>query len=216
LTRRAQPYKGLVVVSLALLIGCGFLGLSDPQDATQTSETYRNHYFGFEIALPKAWEVASHQTTEAITQTGLEMVAGDGPGGRAAASAALKNSYQLLTISKHPLGSPVDFNPMLMVMAEKVSHLPGVKSGKDYLFHMKSAVRASRLPLKADGEAVVADLGGSQFFRQIFLFDDPRMRATQSFNVAVRKGYALCFVATYKGQSQADELKWILSSVYFD
>jgi hypothetical protein len=215
-TRNTWTDKAIVVASLALLIGCGLLGQSDPRDATLTPEAYRNHYFGFEAALPEGWTVAAEQTTEAITRTGVEALAGDDPLKRAAATAAMKDTHQLLTITKYPVGSPVDFNPMFMVMAEKVSHLPGVKSGKDYLFHLKRTIAASRVPLAPTGEALVADIGGEEFFQQIFEFDHPSIKATQSYNVAIREGYALSFVLTSQGQSQAQELAWILSSVYFD
>jgi hypothetical protein len=188
----------------------------NPDAGKSEAGKYSNDYFGFSMTFPAEWAIAPKETTEALQSQGSDIVAGDDPTLKAAVEAAEENSYQLLMISEKPVGAPVaDFNANIVVMAEKVSHLPGLVSGADYLASVSNLLQQTDLPYQPAGEIKEVEIGGRKFHRADFTLAMNGMEVQQSYFATIDKGYALGFILSGNDTSMAN-LEKIASSVVFN
>ncbi|MEO0541867.1 MAG: hypothetical protein AAFZ80_13535, partial [Cyanobacteria bacterium P01_A01_bin.105] len=145
-----------------------------PDSGEATEDRYTNDFFGFTVAYPPDWAVASDETAEELQEMGSDIVAGDDATLQASIEAAEQNTYQLLMVSEQPVGTPVTtFNPNVVVMAEKVSHLPGIASGAEYLANVSILLTQTELPYEAKGEPYEVEIGGRTFHRADFQLNAP-------------------------------------------
>ncbi|MEM8806985.1 MAG: hypothetical protein AAGF01_13245 [Cyanobacteria bacterium P01_G01_bin.38] len=166
-----------------------------PDEAKVEAGKYSNEFFEFTMAFPDAWAIASEETTDGLQDTGADMLAGDDEALKSSIKAAEKNTYQLLMISEQPVGAPTtEFNPNLVVMAEKVSHLPGIASGSEYLANVSNLLLQTDLPYTPDGEPYAVEIGGREFHRADFTLSTAGIEIKQSYLATVDKGYALGFI----------------------
>jgi hypothetical protein len=168
---------------------------ANPDVGKSEAGKYTNDYFGFSMTFPAQWAIAPKETAEELQSQGSDIVAGDDPTMQAAVEAAEKNSYQLLMISEKPVGAPVaEFNANLIVMAEKVSHLPGLTSGADYLASVSNLLQQTELPYQPVGEIQEVEIGGRKFHRADFSLATNGVEVKQSYFATIDKGYALGFI----------------------
>ena len=168
--------------------------------------TYINRGFGFTFKYPDDWVVHGEATNQRIKELGQERVAETGTS-RASLEVALKNTYQLLTLFRYPLGTPgITLNPAVLVMAEKVSHAPGITNGKDYLLNGRARI------LKAGTHQVLLkepreyNFAGAQFFRDDYAAEINGVHVVQAYFAHVTKGYALLFMFLGEDQKSVDEM----------
>ncbi len=204
-----------VLCFVVLLVGCESELGSRPDDDSLSQGTYSNRYFGFSMQLPEAWAVASAETKEAITDGGAAAISEGSSARRAALDEALANTYQLLTVSRHEIGSPVSSNAILQVVAERVSQAPGIQSGKDYLFHVDAILTGGSLPYVADGGPELQEVGGRRMFLRNYQIQSNQQNLSQSYVALVDRGYALSFILSYTTPEEKGQLEEILRSVQF-
>ena len=134
----------VVVVSLFFLgYRNGFLsrfGFGGIDSGTIRDSVYKNRYFGFEVTLPENWSPVDRDAQEKMTDMAGKMLAGDNRSLEGMLNASSEDAVSMFTVFKHPLGSPVPFNPSVVCMAQKVDHVPGIKKGSDYLYHLKTVL----------------------------------------------------------------------------
>jgi hypothetical protein len=212
LPRLAQyPYYLLMkrvplTISIILLL-CFYANAQSPVDRGITNPgIYINPGFGFSFKYPKEWTVHGEATNQHIRELGKEKIVESGAVSSSSAEVALKHTYQLLTVFRHPVGTPgVTFNPGIFVIAEKVSHAPGIINGKDYLLNLRVIL------LKTGHQAQLKEpmeyhFGGSQFFREDYAIEINGVHVVQSYFAKVANGYALLFVFMGQDQKSVDEL----------
>lgn len=111
---------------------------------TVENSIYQNKYFGFRVTFPSDWSVQEQAVRQRLAERGTEVLAGDDSRLKSTLKASQAQSQTLFAVFKHPLGTPVPFNPNITSVAENVGDYAGIKSGKDYLFHAKkSSAQAS-------------------------------------------------------------------------
>ena len=115
------------------LLVASFSGLAQTKDSViiqgyLENDVYVNEFFGFSLPIPENWSVQNRDQLEMIKSAGEELM-GDSKEVKYAQKESAKNTYYLLTIFKYELGTPVDFNPSIIIIGENVSHSPGIKSG---------------------------------------------------------------------------------------
>lgn len=214
-SRRHTTGWVVAAVALAVLLGCRKPAPSTPADGALSDGAYANRYFGFSLTFPAAWSVASKETEEHILGVGKEAAFGQDAMRRAAATTVLKDSYQLLTILEHPYGTPGISNPSLMVMAEKVSYAPGVRTGKDYLLNLIQHLSGGQIPYKVVREPYEFAVGSATFHRAEFAVRS-QTTTRQSYLATVRRGYALSFILTGVSDEEMARLEEIVRSIKFD
>ena len=117
---------------------------------------------------------------------------------------------------RHPLGAAVDFNPSFVCVAEKVSQLPGIKRGSDYLFHARKLIEMGQLKYTFDDDMHSEKIGGVEFDLLNAHLDLKNVALTQKYFASIRKGYALCFVLSSHTDEAAKELRGILQTLKFN
>lgn len=185
-----------------------------PDDGAVEGSTYANRFFGFRLTFPASWTVQSRQAMNMMSATGKQMAASGDKGVEAAIDAASQNSFYLLSLSKHPLGSPVDFNPMFMSIAERVSHLPGVRRGSDYFFGVRRLYGMSQVQHQF-GQTSTDNVGGVEFDVMPATITYGPVKVKQKFYAAVRDGFILGFILSYNSDAEGRELDAMLRTTKF-
>ena len=209
---RRRTFAAVFLVALTASCACERSDRLDPRSGSLTDTTYQNTFFGFTLQIPAGWSVASSQTEERMRAIGSRAVAGEDP----VLKAAIETSQpiQLLTLTERPVGAPVAFNSSLIVVAENVSHAPGIRTGADYLFHIETLLERSPIPYQPLGEVGEMDLDGHSFSRRDFLISSqPGIR--QSYFVAREGEFVLAFIVTAQDEATVNSLSEVLAKIDF-
>lgn len=193
-------------------------GICGIDSGTIENSVYKNRYFGFKLTLPEGWSPLDQNTQEEMEKVAGKLIAANQKGLDAMINASSKDAVNMFTVFKHPLGTPVPFNPSVMCMAQKVNHFPGIKKGSDYLYHLKTVLDTldfGPISVEYSGSTDTEELGGVDF--DVF---DLRVQfgitvITQKFYARVMKGYVLSYVVTYQTWDEMDELDNCLGTVRF-
>ena len=196
-----------LTISIVLLL-CFYANAQSGVDHSTTQDgTYTNRDFGFSFKYPKDWTVHGAATNERIMELGKEKLTEAGALSKPSAEVAIKNTYQLLTVFRHPVGTPgITFNPAILVIAEKIDYAPGIKNGKDYLLNVRAILTKAgghQILLK---EPVEYHFAGSQFFRDNHAAEVNGVHMVQSYFATVSKGYALVFIFLGEDEKSVDEM----------
>jgi len=196
-----------LATSLVLLLICFSANAQSGVDLGSVQDgTYVNSHFEFKFTYPKGWTVHGKETDERMRELGTEMAANSGAGTKESIEVALKSTYSLLTVFRHPIGTPgITTNPAILIIAEKVSHAPGIKNGKDYLLNVRELMKRTGAQILSD-EPKELTLAGKQFFRDDFVVDINGVKITQNYYAHVMKGYALVFLFMGENQKTVDEM----------
>ena len=122
-------------------------------------------------------------------------------------------NLKLFSLSEYPPGSPVSSNPHFVIVAEKVSHFPGIVKGKDYHYHTKKMMELSKYIFSFPKEIYAAQIDSIKFdvLETEVTFGDDIFRSKQY--VSILNGYALIFGLKYSNDSDLDKLESILNSI---
>jgi hypothetical protein len=172
--------------------------------------TYINNYFGLRVTLPANWIVQSDEVKERVERKGKEMLDTKDAEKRAELDAAMQHTYNLLTVSKLPFGTPGQFNALFVVVAEAVSIST---DESQYFSSMKEVFRYSRIPISIERDVHTETIGGVQFSALTIKLGQPGMISRQTYYVKIKKGYAIGFITTLWSESDADALEGILKTV---
>jgi TonB family protein len=160
-----------------------------------TDNLYMSDFFGFTYLFPKGWSVQGEITKKYLMDVGRALVTRGDPTKVAVMDVAEKRTYQLLTVFEHPVGTPVAFNPGLIVMAEDVSFAPGIQKGSDYLLNMKMGIEKRHPELKILREPTEQSFGGKSFYRMDVSFEtSSNITIFESFSCTILNGNALVFI----------------------
>jgi hypothetical protein len=194
-----------LIVSIILLL-CFHANAQSQVDLGLVQDgTYINRGFGFTFKYPKDWVVHGEATNERIKELGKEKIAESGTS-KATVEVALQNTYYLLTVFRYAVGTPgITFNPAVLVMAEKVSHAPGIKNGKDYLLNTRALLIRTGYQVLLK-EPVEYHFGGSQFFRDDYAVETNGVHMAHAQFSTVENGYALIFIFLGQDQTSVDEM----------
>lgn len=182
---------------------------------TITDSIYQNRYFGFTLALPDGWFVQNRAGLEEIQELGKDVLSGDDENLKSFFEAGEQNSVNLLGIHQHPPGAPVEFNPTLLCVAEKIQQFPGITKASDYLFHSKRTLQMGAIEVRFPKDIYTMEIGGLSFDTlDIELQFGPRT-VKEKMLATLIKGYALTFIIVFDTDVHYDTLLDILDSAHF-
>jgi hypothetical protein len=206
----------LGVACSLMVIGCNSpIATSLPDDDLISHNVYENKYFSFSLPLPDGWHVADNKTEEYIRQTSKQAIVENAPTLETALKEVEKTTYQLLILSQYPIGSSGNTNPYLIVGAEKVSQVPGIKSGEDYL-SQATKLLLQQFPYEPLGEIYEYELDGKPFYRIDMVLDSQAGRIYQSYISMVSREYVLTFILTAQTEEEISRLEDIVKSGDFE
>lgn len=191
----------------------------EPQEideGTIEDSVYTNKYFAFSGVLPAEWSIQERAMQKRLADLGSKIVAGDDPNLKSAMKASEAKSLMLFSVFKHPVGTPVSFNPNINCVAESVSDYPGIKTGKDYLFHARNLLGASQVQIKFSEETTSTNFGGVEFHTMHGSVNIGTIKIQQDYHATIRKGYALNFILTYGNDEEAAVLNKLMQSLEFN
>jgi hypothetical protein len=205
----------LGIISILVASCNNSVATSTPDEGVISNNVYENKYFSFSLPLPDGWAVADSKAKESMRQTSKELVAKDDPALEAAMNKAEQTTYQLLTLSEKPIGTSPSPNPSIIVGAEKVSQVPSIKNGNDYI-SQATKILIQQLPYEPLEKIYEYDLAGKPFYRTDLVLNTQVGRLNQSYISMVSKEYALTFILTGQTKEEISRLENIIKAGNFE
>ena len=147
-------------------------------------------------------------------EVGAQAVAKDDEMLQKAIKASEVNTVNLLTVFEHEPGAAVDFNPNYMLIAENLKNFPGIKSGKEYLFHSRKILVNANIPYThIDEEFEKEIVGGFEFYKLNASAEFAGIPVHQLYMACVRDGFVICFISSYSDDMQKETLEKIKNSI---
>lgn len=212
--------KLLICIFLSVaMIGCRqSTKIPDNFDYGETENgVYRNAYFGFEISIPGKWAVQSKEEMKKIRETGQKVIEKTNkdlaskirPGD--IGNTMLFAAYKIKTDSVS-----VEFNPSIIIIAENLEMMTGIKKGTDYLSNVRKLMLESGMGYQVAPVFTSEKIGDKEFDRlKISKNVGETMDIKQYYYVTLEKGFALSFVASFDTDQQKEELMDILNGIKF-
>ncbi|QLG39069.1 hypothetical protein HW560_13835 [Paenibacillus sp. E222] len=186
----------------------------DVELGTTEKGSYNNDYFGVSLKFPEAWEFQDAEGMNELTNASSEVIAGDDETKKKQIELSQAKTQNLLMASQYPLdGGQV--GPSAMAIAEKVSLLQGIRTGKDYLKATKKFMMDSQFPYEYK-EFTTETIGGKEMdLMQITMDAGDGSTITQDYYSTIIEGYAFNFIFTYLDDTTKAEIDNIKKSVQF-
>jgi TonB family protein len=186
-----------------------------PDSGSVSENVYTSDFFGFTFEFPKGWSVQGEVTKRYIMDVGNAALSGGDPSQKAVLELAEKKTHQLLTVFEHPVGTPVPFNPGIIVLAEDISFAPGIQKGSDYLLNVKMAL-AARPNISVVREPADVSFAGLPFSRMdVSMETRTGVIVYEAYVATIHNGYALAFLIIGDSQKRLDELAEALNTIQF-
>lgn len=193
---------------------------STVEDASLNSEVYeegvyRNEYLGFRILLPQDWSLQNEEMEKRLTKAGSDYLGHNESESRVMQEQAEETVNYLFTLFKYPLGTVIDYNPNIIGLAENVADYPGIKTGKEYLQHVRNQLLAAQADFVVSDGSDTYILDGRTFY---VLRTDLNFMGTivkQRHYATKINEYILLFTYSYQKKESEEELLKILKSVVF-
>ena len=200
----------------ALFISCRAGGKPDNFDYGHIENgKYVNSFFKFEIVLPDGWTIQSQEQMDNLTKMGTEIITDN----KAVIKASLINTANLLQATQYELGAPVDSNSGINIVAENISNTPGIKTGGDFLFHLRKMLQASLLDVEhVDEDFEKETIGGVDFYKMKAIVNYAVQKGQFSNQIlysTIFNNFSLCIIITYKDEVQQQELLKSINSLNF-
>jgi len=197
-------------------IGCREKASEEVDRGSFAGPMYRNNYFGMTITIPSDWSIQNSKSMKTIKDLSKQVIDKNDRNLKAAIEASEHKSVRLFAVFQHPLGTPVPFNPNLMSITERVSHMPGIKRGKDYHYHTRKLLESSQMNVKFPEEIYTETFGGVEFDVLYSETSINNILVKQKQYGAVMKGYILLIVSTFNEDDQETALYEILKTLTFN
>jgi hypothetical protein len=206
----------LVLLSV-IIAGFGGCGRPKPADeigvGTRSGNTYSHEHFNFKITFPADWYVMSQQEQAELMNVGQQVAAGDNEQLKAAARSGAAQMLNLVAAFRHPPGSVVDSNMNIIISAERVSHVPGVKRGADYLGHTRKMLTQTALQPRTDPIESAKAVGPLEMDVLPVHINMGVQEVHQRMHAARIGDYVLLIATTYTTDEERAQLDAILQSI---
>ena len=199
----------LLFISLLLFSN----GFSQEQNASEnfdfgTTEAglYKNTYFNLEVPFDSTWSVQTPEQIKNLSEIGEEYIIGNDTEMKRMIKASKINVSTLLVIYKYEVGTAVDYNPSFMLVAENTRLVPGVKTGKDYLFHSKRVLEVLDLNYTFNKEIYKKKINDFDFYVLEAKATVMGVKVQQDYIATVVNGFTLLFITSYNNKKDRKEL----------
>lgn len=161
---------------------------------------YRNKYFGFSIQVPGNWYRADNVFLRVYDKSKARFISGNSADLGEDIARENPRGIMLIAASRYPVSKTGGkFNDNLICTAIKVSDVPGVKTGEDYLRYVTSQGQRLVTPIKA------LKIHGRQYHVRA-MRKKSRQDVTQQIVATVDKGYAFNCLLTFKTGTKPKEM----------
>ncbi len=212
-------------------LGCGTSGtppgatsVSQPENkasseigyGTLLGHTYSNDYFGLSVSIPDEWYIQNREEAAEVLRIGKAVTLGQGvdPNFKAAVEASQTNTLQLLSAFRHPPGTPgLVSNPTVSIIAERVKHLPGIRSGAEYCAMLKQSLGQSAIKTESDAVLSGLKIGSLDAHCLPARMTVGTIVIQQRFYATRYKDYVLAVIVSYSADEELLTAEKILSEI---
>lgn len=168
------------------------------------------------MKLPDNWVIQSKEQTERIADVGKNLVAGEDKKLKAIMKASDINSANLLAVFQYELGSAVEYNPNIMIVAENIMNTPGIKNGSDYLFQSRRLLKQSQFQYDYLSEEFEKEsINGSDFYKMYAHMYYMGLEIKQIYYSTISKGFSFNVIVSYINDDQKKTLLESINSMTF-
>ncbi|RXZ80504.1 hypothetical protein EBB07_18295 [Paenibacillaceae bacterium] len=204
-------WSGVMLVMLLLVTACGTKH-TNVDLGTVANGTYTNEYFGMSVNIPQEWIVQDDETVNELADLGKDLATDGDEKKKKQYDYSQLQTLNLLMISQFPLDEAV-LNPSLIVNAEKVSKLQGIKTGEDYLNSAKKLLE--QMGPYEFKDIKKETLGGKEFYLLEASIDNGETLVEQKYYSSIIKGYSFNMISTSMDEASAQEISKVLGSASF-
>jgi hypothetical protein len=187
-----------------------------PSDLITKSEdqiTFNNKYFDVSVKKPKTWYAQSYESTQKLMIKGTSLVAGGDEGKKALLQESAKASIPLFGFFSDAPGSPVPSIASVISMTENIVEAPGVKTGCDYLFHVRNSMKSSNLKYSSIGECSYIKVNGINIGRFNAQRINNDITISQYYYACIRNRDAIAVIQTYHDEPSLAATDLIIRSL---
>jgi len=205
-----------VIVPMFMVLGCN--ANKKIFDYGQVENNiYYNSFFELEIKLPPDWNIRTKEQLQNLAESGKKIIAGDDKNMKAIVNAVDVDNAVLLGVSEYEVGSAVSYNPSFMLSAENLKNSPGIKTGRDYLFHCRKLLEQSQIKYDYIDEVFEKEVISNQdFYLMNATIKYMGLNITQIYYATIRNGFCLTMIVSFIDDEQKNDLDRIVKSVKFD
>ena len=207
-------------VFASLFAGCGSSAVKkssvssvDDKEAAQVQHSFAP--LKLQVEAPETWRLAATEFNNQVIELGASAVDSGNKMIDQMLAQSVNRTVVVFTLTEYEIGSPVEENPMLMSMIEDITLAPGVKTGCDYLFHMKQNLALANPAMEIVSDCQELEINGKTFGVIDTQFPVGRQLVKQNYFVSVCNSYSLAFVATYLSDQAKAELAEIVKSTSY-
>ena len=207
-----------LIFSCLIILGCEGQETQTNFDFGRIEDNiYTNAFFNMKMTLPTDWVVQSEQETEEVMEEGRKLIAGNDKNLESVIKASEVNTANLFMIYEYELGSAVDYNPSLLLIAENLRNAPGIRTGADYLFHARKFLAHAEVQYDhIDEEFGEVDISGVPFHLMNTNINYLGNDIKQRYYSTVLHGFSLNMIITYVDDEQRAELEKSINSLTFE
>lgn len=191
-----------------MMTGCSKMGTGSKTNVAKdtrgkwiSERTYVNEAFDVAVDIPKDWHL-SKKLHKNLTEGASDMLAGDNKNMKGAYKSAMERMHTAFVAFRYPPGTPGKSNPNVSMIIENVGHLPGIKSGKDYLLLMEENLNNSNMKVDFHGPPKDVSLGAVTFSSRNSTLKIGALKIAQT--CYVKKSGACVMVITASTLTEAD------------
>lgn len=174
---------------------------------------YINKFFEFKAELPEGWHAQDDETRKKLMLQGQNMIAGKDPNLNSLLESGQLNSASLFMFAKFPLGTPTDFNPNILALAENVKrHSDDIKTGKDYFRHVKKGMRQGKMAAEFSESQKKFHLGKDEFDIMDIVLEFGNSIIHQRYYCLIKNGYAVSIILSSINDEQRNELLKVMET----
>jgi hypothetical protein len=203
------------ITCAVLIAGCRKKASEEVDAGVVENSVYSNKYFGMSVTLPTDWNIQNQKSLKQLMEMGKKMVAGEDKNLNAAIKASESQTINLVIATKHPVGSPVDFNPMIACVAERVGDMPGIKRGSDYQFHVRKLLESSQMAVSFPKETTTEKIGGRDFDVMHIEMAVATKVVKEKYYTIIAKGYAVSFVGSFTNDEEEEVMDNVIKTIIF-
>jgi hypothetical protein len=148
---------------------------------------------------------------------GKDLVAGEDKNLESVIKASEINSANLLAVFQYELGSAVEYNPNIMIVAENVTNAPGIKNGSDYLFQSRRFLKQSQIQYDYLSEEFDNEMiNGTEFYKMDAHMNYMGLEIKQVYYSTITSGFSFIVIVSYVNDDQKKVLLETINSMTFD
>ncbi|WP_317933484.1 hypothetical protein [Halioxenophilus sp. WMMB6] len=175
---------------------------------------YKNDYFQLQIKKPSSWFAQDPADTMKLNRQGAQMIAGDDKAMKNLIAESLNSSLPVLGFFKYPPGAPGKLNPNIISVAENVGLYPGIKTGCDYLEHVRAVFNRADMAVELSDSCMARTIGKAQLGYLELRMNLNGVAVLQQLYACIKNQHALSFTLTYFDEVSQQEVDAIFETLY--